>query len=209
MLPATITFPLSAGLTGHIIGRTLKYKTLNILAFTLIVGGLGGFVALRENSPVGLQIALLLIVGTGGGIPFISKVFMAQAAVAESDVFMATAIVATATSIGECFGVAVASTAFQNRWSVLLEQELGHTALPVLISSSDAEKSAEIIATLDETTAGIYRHIAIASFEVVWITMTVLAGVALVLVLWSKDMRLKAPPISLTEGTGSSDNQKA
>lgn len=194
MLPATITFPLSAGLTGHIIGRTLKYKALNILAFMLIVGGLGGFTALRESSPVGLQVALLLMVGTGCGIPFISKVFMAQSSVAESDVFMATAIVATATSIGECFGVAVSSTAFQNRWNMLLERELEHTVLPVVISSRDAEKSAEIIAKLDETTAGIYQRIAMASFETVWIIMTALASVALVLVIWSKDMRVKAPP---------------
>jgi len=209
MLPATITFPLAAGLTGHIIGRTLKYKALNILAFTLLVGALGGFTALRESSPVGLQIALLLIGGTSCGIPFISKVFMVQAAVAESDVFMATAIVATATSIGECFGVAVASTAFQNRWNTLLERELGHTALVVVISSRDAERSAEKIARLDKTTAGIYQHIAMASFETVWIVMAALAGVALVLVLWSKDITLKAPPTRLIDGASSSDNPKA
>jgi hypothetical protein len=209
MLPATITFPLAAGLTGHIIGRTLKYKALNILAFTLLVGALGSFTALRESSSVGLQVALLLIAGTSCGIPFISKVFMVQAAVAESDVFMATAIVATATSIGECFGVAVASTAFQNRWNTLLERELGHTALLVVISSRDAERSAEKIARLDKTTAGIYQHIAMASFEMVWIVMAALAGVALVLVLWSKDITLKAPPTRLIDGASSVDNPKA
>jgi len=194
MLPATLTFPLASGFTGHIIGRTLKYKAINILAFTLIVGGLASFTALRTTSPIGLQVALLLIVGTGGGIPFISKVFVAQAAVAEEDVFMATAIVATATSIGECFGVAVASAAFQNTWNMLLDRELTHTALSVIISSRDAEKSAEIIANLDATTRHIYQHIAMESFKVVWIVMSALAGVALVLVLWSKDMRPKGPP---------------
>ncbi len=83
MLPATLTFPLSAGITGQIIARTLKYRYLNIFAFMLLVGGLGAFTVLDELSPVSLQIVLLLIVGTGCGIPFISKVFMAQAAVAE------------------------------------------------------------------------------------------------------------------------------
>jgi len=194
MLPATLTFPLAAGFTGHIIGRTLKYKAINILAFTLIVSGLASFTTLRATSPVCLQVVLLLILGTGGGIPFISKVFVAQAAVAEEDVFMATAIVATATSIGECFGVAVSSAAFQNTWNMLLDRELTHTALSVVISSRDAEKSAEIIAKLDETTAHIYQYIAIASFKVVWIIMSTLAGVALVLVLLSKDMRPKEPP---------------
>ncbi|KAH8900396.1 MFS general substrate transporter [Thozetella sp. PMI_491] len=191
MLPATITFPLAAGIAGHIIGRTLKYKTLNIFAFLLLVGGLGGLTALHESSPVSLRVVLLLMLGTGCGIPFISKVFMAQTAVAESDVFMATAVVATATSIGECFGVAVASTAFQNRWDALLERELRQGLLEVIIKGRDAEKSAEMIASLDEVTVEIYQRIAMQSFQTVWIIMAVLAGIALVLVIWSRETSRK------------------
>jgi hypothetical protein len=191
MLPATISFPLSAGITGYIVGGTLRYKALNVLGFVLIVTALGAFTALQESSPVGLQIGLLFVAGVGCGIPFITKVFMVQGAVNEEDVFMATAIVSTATSIGECFGVAVASAAFQGRWQYLLEQKLKHTKLSIVVGSSDAEKSAELINSLSGKVQEIYKHIAVESFRTVWTILAVLAGVALILVLVGRDMTLR------------------
>ncbi|KAM6483812.1 major facilitator superfamily domain-containing protein [Trichoderma sp. SZMC 28011] len=191
MLPATLTFPPSAAIAGHIIGRTLKYQIANIIGFSFLVGGLSGLANLDEFSSVGLQIGLLLIVGTGFGIPFISKVFMAQTAVAEDDQYMATAIVSTVTSVGECFGVAISSTTFQNRWNALLEKKLKQTVLSVVIKGSDAERSTALLATLDKETATFYRHIAMQSFQTVWIVMGSLAGVALILSLFIRDPKTK------------------
>lgn len=189
MLPATLTFPSAAAITGHIIGRTLKYQLANIVGFACLAGGLSGLATLDEFSSVGLQVGLLLIIGTGFGIPFISKVFMAQMAVAEEDQYMAAAIVATVTSIGESFGVAISSTTFQNKWDALLQKELKHAALPLVIKGSDAERSAALIPTLDKATAAFYQHIAMKSFQTVWIVMVSLAGVALILSFLIRDVR--------------------
>ncbi|PTB62274.1 MFS general substrate transporter, partial [Trichoderma citrinoviride] len=183
MLPATLTFPPAAAIAGHVIGRTLKYQLANVIGFAFLAGGLSGLATLDESSAVGLQVGLLLIMGTGFGIPFISKVFMAQTAVAEDDQYMATAIVATVTRIGECFGVAISSTTFQNKWDTLLNKELTHSNLTVVIKGSDAERSAALIATLDKATQGFYQHIAMKSFQTVWIVMVSLAGTALILSL--------------------------
>ncbi|KAK4077865.1 uncharacterized protein Triagg1_3559 [Trichoderma aggressivum f. europaeum] len=50
MLPATLTFPPSAAIAGHIIGRTLKYQLANIIGFAILVGGLSGSANLDEFS---------------------------------------------------------------------------------------------------------------------------------------------------------------
>ncbi|KAL7942084.1 major facilitator superfamily domain-containing protein [Trichoderma barbatum] len=201
MLPATLTFPPAAAITGHIIGRTLKYQLANIIGFAFLAGGLSGLANLNESSSAGLQVGLLLIMGTGFGIPFISKVFMAQTAVAEDDQYMATAIVATVTSVGECFGVAISSTTFQNKWDALLEKEMKRTALKLVIKGSDAERSASLITTMDKATASFYQHIAMKSFQTVWIVLGSLAGVALILSLFIRDPRPKetAPTESSVE----------
>ncbi|KAL7930181.1 major facilitator superfamily domain-containing protein [Trichoderma chlorosporum] len=191
MLAATLTFPPSAAIAGHIIGRTLKYRLANIIGFAFLVGGLSGSANLNESSFVGLQVGLLLIMGTGFGIPFITKVFMAQTAVAQRDQYMATAIVSTVTSVGECFGVVISSTTFQNKWDTLLKEELKHTALTILIKGSDAERSTALIATLDKETADFYQRIAMKSFQTVWIVMGSLAGAALILSLFIRDPRSK------------------
>jgi hypothetical protein len=190
MLATTISFPFAAGIAGYVIGRTMRYKAINIVSFVLILGGLGGFITLREDTSIAVQVVLLFVAGLGAGMTFISKVFMVQAAVAERDVLMATAVVAVATSVGSCFGVAVAGSVFQNTWENLLEQQQAN--LSVVIGSQDAERSGEIIAMLDEGTATVYRHIAALSFERLWIVMIACAGVAFVLVSVTRDLKLRA-----------------
>jgi hypothetical protein len=193
MLPATLTFPLSAALTGIVIGRTLRFKWLTVAAFVAVASCLGGVATLNTTSPLQLQVVLLIVLGLAMGVPFISKTFMVQSAVVEEDVFMATALVSTATSIGESFGVAVASAAFQGRWDVLLSLQSAETHLNPIINGSDAEKSALLISGLDAVTKSTYESIAMASLQMVWIVMAALAGISLILVLLASDKQMNMP----------------
>ncbi len=90
---------------------------------------------------------------------------------------------------------------------MLLEQELGNAALSLVIRGRDAEKSAAIVATLDETSRHIYQQIAMSSFKTVWITMAALAGLAFILVLWPDDLKLATttePPVEESDSPSES-----
>jgi len=194
MLPITLVFPTSAAISGYIVSKTHKHRYINIVAFLLILGGLGGFITLRETSRPATQVGFQLLIAAGGGVVFTSKVFMVQSSVAKDDVLMATALVATATSLGECLGVSVASNVFQNRWSTILEQKMQQLlpqTLSVVISSGQAEGSAEVLAKLDPQLAMIYRKVASLAFEWVWIVLAALAGIGLIFVVISKDLNEK------------------
>ncbi|KAG0646334.1 Efflux pump dotC [Hyphodiscus hymeniophilus] len=192
-LPALVMVTFSAALGGVAMTLLGSFKWINTLGAACLTIGFALMSRLDVFSSIAEQAGFQIIAGIGGGILFPGRLMAVQAAQEVGDVTIATAIVSFFTSLGQSFGVAIGDAVFQNRWAVEVEKHALEGFIPpkFIISSREAEQTADIIGKYPVHVQDLYRAIMASTISVVWIVVATFSGVAFIACLASENLPLR------------------
>ncbi|KAL8997350.1 MAG: hypothetical protein Q9188_006344 [Gyalolechia gomerana] len=193
LFPQTFTVAPSTMVVGILITVTGRYRWAIWSGWVLTVLGTGLLYLLDVDTSVVEWIFLNLVGGLGMGMLFPSMAFAIQASQKNKDLAFAVAMFSFFRAFGQALGVAVGGTVFQNQIKTKL------LAYPALASkayeySRDASSLVQIIKAMkDDVVKEDLQHAYADSLKVVWLTMCGLAGVGLILSLWTKGLDMNKP----------------
>ncbi|KAL8827609.1 MAG: hypothetical protein Q9170_006947 [Blastenia crenularia] len=193
LFPETFTVAPASLVVGILITITGRYRWAIWSGWVLTVLGTGLLCLLDAHTSVVEWVFLNLVGGLGMGMLFPSMAFAIQASQKNKDLAFAVAMFSFFRAFGQALGVAVGGTVFQNQMKTKL------LTYPSLASkakeySSDASSLVQIIKAMDDgATKENLQHAYADSLRVVWATMCGLAGVGLLLSLWTKGLDMNKP----------------
>ena len=190
LLPATLTVAPSAIVVSAVIGKTGKYRWAVWLGWTLATLGYGLLYLLDVGTSTVAWVFISLTSGFGTGVLYPSLTFAIQAATPNKDQAYAVSLFTFFRAAGQCVGVAVGGTIFQNR---IKAEILKHASIAANAQawSADATVLVDIIKAMPDS---VQKTAAVQSYadalKVVWIVMCALSGVALTSSLWTQEFSL-------------------
>jgi MFS family permease len=190
IFPATFTVAPSAIVVAAVIGKTGKYRWAVWLGWTCATIGYGIMHLLDVNTSTVAWVFITLVAGFGTGVLYPSLTFAIQAATPNKDQAYAVSLFTFFRAAGQCVGVAVGGTIFQNR---IKAEILKHASIAAHAQewSADATVLVEVIKAMPE---GLEKTALVQSYadglKVVWIVMCCLSGVALISSLWTQHFSL-------------------
>jgi hypothetical protein len=193
MLPMTAFLFTSAAAAGVFTSRNKKYRIYVLLGALLLVGGLVGFTQINENTPRVAQIFLQIPLAIGAGMIFPARLLATQATQRDqATMAKAAATMTFIFNLGQCFGLPLGAVIYETEWDrlVRLDEKAGAIPPQLVITSHNAEGSAELIRTLPKAVADEYRHIMADSISKIWIALTVLGGLIFILGMIMKEVSL-------------------
>lgn len=190
LFPATFTIAPVSIVSGIIIAKTGDFRVLTWVGWLAATLGGGITCLLNVNTTTVQWIFLTLPAGVGLGLLYTSLTFVNQAASNDSDMAFAVTIFVFFRCLGQCVGVAIGGTIFQNQ----MKQRL--LAIPALAGdavaySRDASRLVQQIRGLPdggEKTAIVQAYA--DSLRIVWAVMCALSGVAMVGSVFVRKMSL-------------------
>lgn len=180
-------------MAGFVTALTGRVQKLLWTGWILVTVGLGLLSTLSYTSSSGQQYGYQVIIAVGGGIVFPSKIFAVQAPQTEKDVSVATAVIAFLTSLGQACGVSIGSVTFQNSWNHYTRDFITAGRIPeqYVISANVIIEDYKIIDSFPESVQLLYRDAMAKSIgRGIWITLTVFSGVAFLVSLLARNLRL-------------------
>jgi hypothetical protein len=190
LFPATFTIAPVSIIAGIIIAKTGDFRVLTWAGWLAATLGGGITCLLNINTTTVQWIFLTLPAGVGLGLLYTSLTFVNQAASSDSDMAFAVTIFVFFRCLGQCIGVAIGGTIFQNQ----MKQRL--LAIPALAAdalafSRDASRLVQQIKGLPEgdNKAALVQVYA-DSLRIVWAVICALSGVAAVGSLFVRKMSL-------------------
>ncbi|KAL2816687.1 major facilitator superfamily domain-containing protein [Aspergillus granulosus] len=194
IMPLTLTVaPLSA-VTGVLIAKTRRYRTVIWIGWILSTLGMGIMYLLDTDTTVVQWIFLTLVAGIGVGSLFTAMMLAVQASTDPAVLSIAASMAAFFRTLGQTVGVAVGGVIFQNR---VREELSGHASLSGMASeiARDAASLVQYIHSLPLGDGGADRTSERALLEksyasalgIVWATLCGLAGVGLISSLFMKE----------------------
>lgn len=193
LFPQTFTVAPSTMVVGILITLTGRYRWAIWSGWVLTALGTGLLYLVDVDTPVVKWIFLNIVGGLGMGMLFPSMAFAIQASQKNKDLAFAVAMFSFFRAFGQALGVAVGGTVFQNQMKTKL---LGYPALApkAYEYSRDASSLVQIIKAMkDGVVKENLKHAYADSLKVVWLTMCGLAGVGLILSLWTKGLDMNKP----------------
>ncbi|KAL9598908.1 MAG: hypothetical protein Q9219_004173 [cf. Caloplaca sp. 3 TL-2023] len=193
LFPQTFTVAPASMIVGILITVTGRYRWAIWSGWVLTVVGTGLLYLLDVHTSTVAWIFLNLVGGLGMGMLFPSMAFAIQASQKNKDLAFAVAMFSFFRAFGQALGVAVGGTVFQNQMKTKL------LAYPPLASkaheySKDASRLVQIIRGMkDDVVKEDLQHAYADSLKIVWMTMCGLAGVGLILSLWTKGLDMNKP----------------
>lgn len=167
LLPETFLSGPATIVTGVLVSKIRKYKTIIIVGWTVMALGCGLLLLLDKSSSVPKWIFINVPAGIGIGILFPSTTTSAQAPVAEEHIAIASGLVAFVRAVGQALGIAIGNAMVQNivkqrllsSTSEVLQQNAsliaGDTAYPKTISAFLNQRSLERSELLEAYTNGL------------------------------------------------------
>lgn len=193
LFPATFTVAPAAIVVGALITKTGRYRWAVWAGWLLVVIGFAARAALRVHTSVPAWVFINLTAGVGLGMLYPSLTFAMQAAVPNKDQAYGVSLFTFFRAAGQCLGVAVGGTIFQNS---IKREILKHASIAAHASEWSAEASA-LVEVLKRMPEGVAKDDLLESFAnaliVVWIVMTALSVVAFVSSLWTQHYDLNRP----------------
>jgi EmrB/QacA subfamily drug resistance transporter len=121
LLPFLIGLILASIVSGQIVARTGRYRTLLLVAMVLLAAGLGLMTQLRFDTPDTTLWAWMFIAGLGVGPTFAVFTIVVQNAVPFHELGAATSDLTLFRQIGTTVGITMAFTLFRNNltWDLL------------------------------------------------------------------------------------------
>ncbi|KAL8697132.1 MAG: hypothetical protein Q9224_002454 [Gallowayella concinna] len=193
LFPETFTVAPASIVVGILITVTGRYRWAIWSGWVLTVLGTGLIYLLDVDTSTVEWIFLNLVGGLGMGMLFPSMAFAIQASSTNADLAFAIAMFSFFRAFGQAIGVAVGGTIFQNQVKTKL---LSYPALASKADeySKDASRLVQIIKAMqDGIVKEDLKHAYADSLKVVWATMCGLAGVGLILSLWTKGLDMNKP----------------
>ncbi|RYP09156.1 hypothetical protein DL765_008547 [Monosporascus sp. GIB2] len=120
-LPFTIAILILAGMAGGFLSKTGRYRPVHWAGWTLSAIGAGLLSMLDENSSTGAWIGFQVIAAGGVGFIFTVSLPSTLAALAESDVAVATGTYAFMRTLGFVWGVTMSSITFNGQIDAYLD----------------------------------------------------------------------------------------
>ncbi|KAI1467234.1 MFS general substrate transporter [Daldinia caldariorum] len=194
MLPISLL-----GIPGSIVGavalaRWGRYKLIHIVAFAIQTLGLGLFTLQWEETSVAQWAIFQCIVAVGGGMVFTTMLPAFQAFIHERDLAACTATWYFLRLFGHVWGVAIPAAIFNDRVSQLLtEGAVSNPQVAQIIGSGSAyqEASADFVYQFPPEIQTEIRAVYRQAIQRVFQISIVFSGVALILSLFEKEVKLR------------------
>jgi EmrB/QacA subfamily drug resistance transporter len=138
LLPFLIGLIFSSILSGQIVARTGRYRTLLVVAMVLLIAGLGLMTQLRFDTPDTTLWAWMFVAGLGVGPTFAVFTIVVQNAVPFHELGAATSDLTLFRQIGTTVGITMAFTLFRNNltWDLLRTEIVGAGAPTAMVPST-------------------------------------------------------------------------
>ena len=178
-------------IAAFVITKMGRYRVVLWSGWLLTTVGAGLLFLLQPDSPIYAWILLNVLVSLGTGVLFPSMALAIQAACIPADSGHAAALFSFLRVVGQALGLATSGVAFQNRLFQALSADPKYTTTASKYSS-DATALVGIIQNMsDGDPEKIFLQQAVAdSLRVIWLLMTVVAGVGLISSLLTKEYTL-------------------
>jgi EmrB/QacA subfamily drug resistance transporter len=186
LIPIELCLTTAGVVAGLIQQRFFVYRPLLIFGTTVFTIGLGLFSLLDVHTTDALGYAFVCISGIGLGFIFSSNIIAVQSAVDDRDMGIATGMVTYFRSLGGTFGVSIGSVAINNRLAVLLPKILTPEQATAVINSA-----AFIRQSLPPALQPQVLEAYVQAMRWVWYSMTGLAGISAVCVVFIKHYSLR------------------
>lgn len=194
-----------AALAGFVVAWTHRIQKLLWIGWILVTIGLGLLSTLTPYSSPASQYGFQIIIAVGGGLVFPTKIFAVQAVQTEKNMATATAVVAFLTSLGQACGVAIGSVVFQTLWDDQVRRHVasGEISESYVINAAVLLQEFTAINGLPLEIRELYREILATSIgKGIWTTLTGFSGLAFLVSLLAKNIRLDEPnPATKNEST--------
>jgi hypothetical protein len=203
MLPSSGLLFASAAIAGVFTSRTKSYRLLLIVGAVLLTAGFASFIHLRENASRVEQILLQVLFAIGAGMIFPARMLAPQAAQEARDETAAAATISFVFNLGQCFGIPIGATTYETVWDRLVNRDVKAGIIPghLIITSRNAEASAEIFRGYPTAVKLRYRHIMAVSISNIWIVATIIAGIIIVLGFIMKEVPINDAKSATIETT--------
>lgn len=180
LFPATFTVAPLSIIAGFIITKTGDYRVVTWIGWIATTLGCGVMVLLDADSTIPQWVFLTFCMGIGLGLLYTSLVFITQTASDDSSMAFAIGMFVFARILGQCIGVAICGTIFQNQMRENL-LDIPSLAEQAHEYSRDATSLVQAIKVMPDSTMkteliGAYAD----SLKIVWAVMCVLSTTALV-----------------------------
>jgi EmrB/QacA subfamily drug resistance transporter len=135
LLPFLIGLIFASILSGQIVARTGRYRTLLVVAMGLLIVGLGLMTQLRFDTPDTMLWVWMFIAGLGVGPTFAVFTIVVQNAVPFHELGAATSDLTLFRQIGTTVGITMAFTLFRNNltWDLLRTEIVGAGAPAAMV----------------------------------------------------------------------------
>jgi len=135
LLPFLIGLIFASILSGQIVARTGRYRTLLVVAMVLLIAGLGLMTQLRFDTPDTTLWVWMFIAGLGVGPTFAVFTIVVQNAVPFHELGAATSDLTLFRQIGTTVGITMAFTLFRNNltWDLLRTEIVGAGAPAAMV----------------------------------------------------------------------------
>jgi MFS family permease len=184
IFPWTFTVAPAAGISGFLIAKTGKYRTITWVGWFLATFGNGLLIYLKTDTKTVAWIFLNLVGGAGAGSLFASMAIAVQASATNEDQAYAANMFSFLRAFGQTVGVAVGGVIFQN--------QAKRKMLTYPLLADKATEYSQDAAGLVEIIKLQLRESYTEGLKYVWIVMTVFAFVAFVANVWIKAYSLDA-----------------
>ena len=186
LFPATFTVAPVSLLTGLLINKMGCYRWTIWTAWAISTVGLGLATLIRADATVPQWVFTSLISGIGLGMLFPALQFQLQAASASHVLESAVTVFIFARSFGQCIGVAIGGVIFQNKMISALSDSVAFKAQ----ATEMAKDAVGLILTLKQMPDGDDKQVLqtayTESLQAIYYTLCALAGLALLLSLFTK-----------------------
>ncbi|EOD43394.1 putative mfs multidrug transporter protein [Neofusicoccum parvum UCRNP2] len=190
LFPATFTVAPMSIIAGIVISKTGDYRVVTWLGWIAATIGLGVMILLDVSTSVAQWFFITFTTGIGLGLLYTSLAIINQAATPSDELMsFAVSLFIFARCLGQCLGVAMSGSIFQNR----MRQNLLNTSLAdkAVEYSRDASSIVAVLGQMPEGQAKDDLIQAYAdSLKIVWAVFCALAGVATVASFFVKKVSL-------------------
>jgi hypothetical protein len=190
LFPSTFTVAPMSILSGLIITKTGDFRVVTWVGWIASTLGLGVMILLDVDTSVVKWLFITLTTGVGLGLLYTSLAIINQAAASEENMPFAISLFIFARCMGQCLGVAISGTIFQNqmRQNLLNTSTLADRAVEY---SRDASSIVAILRFMPDDQAKTDLIQAYAdSLKIVWAVFCALSGVLTIASLFVKHVSL-------------------
>ncbi|KAK4565297.1 hypothetical protein LTR86_003914 [Recurvomyces mirabilis] len=190
LFPGTLTVAPTAIIVGATISKLGTYRWAIWGGWVLVTIGTATRVVMHVHTPVAVWVTINLISGIGLGMLYPSMTYAVQAAVPNKDQAYGVSLFTFFRAAGQCVGVAVGGTIFQNS----IKRQILHHPLIAEHAQEWAADASALVEVLKEMAASPAKDALLNCFAqaliTVWLVMTGLSAIGLISSLWTQHFDL-------------------